>query len=207
MPRDIIPQDRGERRAWLLNLKDHIAEWAPVLGLSQEDVDDTVRYCTAQIALIDALPPAEAALRSARAAEKAGRTANETPLRKLIANWKTRRGYTGATGASLRLVSTGGASFNPLAYKCEFRVTLLGGKICIKWKKKGAFGVHIYARLAGETRWVQIDTDTSSPYIDVRPLAQPRVPDTREYMLRGIDIDDREIGVDSDIQSITWAGQ
>jgi hypothetical protein len=71
----------------------------------------------------------------------------------------------------------------------------------------GAYGVHIYSRLAGQTVWVRIGTDTSSPYIDGRELAQPRVPETREYMLRGIDIVDREIGVDSDIQSITWAGQ
>ncbi len=47
--------------------------------------------------------------------------------------------------------------------------------------------------------------DTYSPYIDGRPLAQANVPETREYMLRGI-MQDVEIGLDSDIQSITWAG-
>jgi hypothetical protein len=34
---------------------------------------------------------------------------------------------------------------------------------------------------------------------------QPGVPEVREYMLRGV-IDDVEIGLDSDIQSITWGG-
>ena len=47
--------------------------------------------------------------------------------------------------------------------------------------------------------------DTSSPYIDGRPLAQAAVAETREYMLRGV-LTDVEIGLDSDIQSITWGG-
>ena len=45
----------------------------------------------------------------------------------------------------------------------------------------------------------------SSPYIDGRPLAQANVPETREYMLRGV-VTDVEIGLDSDIQSITCGG-
>jgi hypothetical protein len=47
--------------------------------------------------------------------------------------------------------------------------------------------------------------DTSSPYIDGRPLAQAGVAENREYMLRGA-IDDAAIGLDSDIQNISWSG-
>jgi hypothetical protein len=47
--------------------------------------------------------------------------------------------------------------------------------------------------------------DTSSPYIDGRELAVATVPETREYKLRGV-LNDVEIGLDSDIQSITWSG-
>ncbi len=47
--------------------------------------------------------------------------------------------------------------------------------------------------------------DTSSPYIDGRPLAQPNVAEVREYMLHGV-VDDYEVGLDSDVQSVTWGG-
>jgi len=38
-----------------------------------------------------------------------------------------------------------------------------------------------------------------------RSLAVPGVPETREYLARGI-IDDEEIGIASDIVSVTFAG-
>lgn len=47
--------------------------------------------------------------------------------------------------------------------------------------------------------------DTSSPYIDGRPLAVANAPEVREYMLRGV-VTDAEIGLDSDILNITWSG-
>ena len=68
------------------------------------------------------------------------------------------------------------------------------------------YGVHIYARLVGQTVWTRIALDTSSPYIDGRPLAVAGVPEHREYMLRGCDINEAEVGQDSDIVSITFGG-
>ena len=47
--------------------------------------------------------------------------------------------------------------------------------------------------------------DTEAPYYDTRPLAQPGVPEVREYKVRGMVADD-EIGQSSDIVSLTFAG-
>ncbi len=63
----------------------------------------------------------------------------------------------------------------------------------------------IYARRRGQAAFEKIGTDSASPYDDARPLAAPGVPEVREYLLRGM-IDDREIGLDSDVVSITFAG-
>ena len=93
-----------------------------------------------------------------------------------------------------------------MTYKSDVKVRIVGGEIRLDWTKKGAYGVHVYSRLRGQTQWTRIGSDTSSPYIDGRPLAQPGVAETREYMLRGCDIDEKEFGLDSDVVSITWAG-
>ena len=43
------------------------------------------------------------------------------------------------------------------------------------------------------------------PFLDETPLAQPGIPEQREYMARGVKGDD-EIGQDSDIVTVTYAG-
>ena len=208
-----IPQNRAQQRAWWLNLRTGIVTWGPVLGLLPADITAVQATCDAQIALIDAEVAAQTALDSAIQAEKMGFALNGTAIKESIANWKTRPPYTAEIGAALQLlgsapatsgVSTPGAAQD--AYKCIVTVKILHGEIRIDWKKMGAQGVHIYTRLSGQTVWVLIGRDTNSPYIDGRPLANPAIPETREYMLRGM-IDDEEIGVDSDVQSVTWNGQ
>jgi hypothetical protein len=44
-----------------------------------------------------------------------------------------------------------------------------------------------------------------SPYYDTKPLANPAVSEVREYLVRGM-IGDKEIGLDSDVVSIIFAG-
>jgi hypothetical protein len=44
-----------------------------------------------------------------------------------------------------------------------------------------------------------------SPYFDNSPLAQAGVAEKREYMGRGV-LHDQEIGVDSDIVTVTFGG-
>ena len=51
----------------------------------------------------------------------------------------------------------------------------------------------------------RLGTDTEAPYFDTKPLANPAVPEVREYMARGM-VGDEEVGLDSDIASITFAG-
>jgi hypothetical protein len=204
MAGDIIPKPRALYRAWLLHLKTDIATDGPTLGLEAGDITAVQATCTGQMTKIDDTDAAWANYQAKVQAEATGRRLTNAALREEIAQWKLADGYTDEIGARLQIVSTGSA-FDPDNYQCEFTVRIVAGEIRIDWKKKGADAVHVYARLRGQSAWTKLGMDTNSPYIDGRPLAQPGVPEVREYMLRGL-VNDEEIGLDSLIHSVTWAG-
>jgi hypothetical protein len=199
-----IPANWAEYRGWLLNMKTEIATEGPKFGLTAGDILAIQNTCQAQIDKIDAYMAALAAAAAALETLRDGKTLTDSALREEIVDWKTESGWTDAIAAQLRVV-TASTDFDPNTYKPEFTVKILGGEIRIDFKKRGVDGMRVYCRLKGQTSWTFLALDTSSPYIDGNPLAQPNVPEVREYMLRGV-IDDVEIGLDSDIQSITWGG-
>ena len=204
MAGDFIPPGKGDYRAWLLNLKTNITTQGPLFSLAAGEVTATTAACTAQIALADAAVAAASALKSALQAEADGKKTTNALLRNKISDWKQMPLFTPAIAQELRVIGTA-ATFDPGAYKPDFKVKISGGEIRLDWVKKGADAVHIYGRLRGQPGWTLLGMDTSSPYIDGRPLAQANVPEAREYMLRGV-LQDVEIGLDSDIHSITWGG-
>ncbi len=77
--------------------------------------------------------------------------------------------------------------------------------IKISFTKKGVDAIAIYSRLRGTANWTKIGVDTTSPFDDTRGLAVAGVPEAREYMAHGV-LHDAEIGVPSDIASITFGG-
>lgn len=164
-----------------------------------------VATCDAQLLKMAATDQAEAPFLAAQQDEQDGRELNDKALREELGDWKRLPGWTDADAAALRATSTK-PEIDPLSHKVEFTVRIVAGEIRLDWVKKGVYGVHIYTRLKGQTAWTKIALDTSSPYIDGRPLAAPGVAETREYMLRACDRAEKDFGVDSDIASITWAG-
>ena len=204
MAGDFVPQNRAQFRAWLLNLSTQIATSGTGLGLTAPQITAVQATCTAQIARIDALETAVANLQAKQEAEASGRQMTIAALREEISAWKQLATWTTEVSANLQ-ASSNTATFDPNTYKPEFKVHLVGGEIRLDWKKKGVDSMFIYSRLRGQTQWVKIAVDTSSPYIDGRPLAQAGVAETREYMQRGA-INDEAIGLDSDILSIAWSG-
>jgi hypothetical protein len=122
-----------------------------------------------------------------------------------VRNWKTLTGYPASGSEAVLKLRGADASFDPATYKPVLKVAIEAGLIKISFKKAGVDGVAVYCRLRGTSSWRRIGTDTSSPYFDTAPLAQPGVPEVREYMGRGM-VGDGEIGLDSDIVSIAFAG-
>jgi hypothetical protein len=202
--KDFIPSNWALYRAWLLNLKNKIATLGASFGLSATDITAVQATCQAAIDKIDAYLAAQAAAAAALETLRDGKTTTDAALREELGDWKTADGWTDAIATELRAVTTKTA-FDPDTFKVEYTVKIVGGEIRIDFKKKGVDGVNVYCRCRGESTWKYLARDTSSPYIDGAPLEHAGVPEVREYMLRGV-IDDQEIGLDSDILSVTWAG-
>jgi hypothetical protein len=79
-----------------------------------------------------------------------------------------------------------------------------GGVVEIAFTKSKSDGVNIYSTRAGDAAPVFLARDTSSPYVDNRPLVVAGKPEVREYRAVYI-LEDQEIGQFSDEAVITAA--
>ncbi len=202
---DYIPTKRDQRRSWLLN----IIEKAPaqvVAGGGTAPV--ATNLTTAANAIITAYTDTDSAKTTydgKKAIEASTEAEQLAIIRHILATLKLQPTWE-SSGADAQLQSSAtGTEFNPDTYKPVFTVKVIAGQITIEFKKKGVDGVAIYSRLRGTLGWTKLGTDTSSPYIDGRPLAVAGVAETREYMLRGM-IDDEEIGLESAVESVIYGG-
>ena len=98
------------------------------------------------------------------------------------------------------------ATTNSIGYYLEDLSTLSAQfSVQVKFSKKGAEGINLYSRLQGETNWNKLSFFAHSPCIDARPLTVANQAENREYMCIGV-IKDKEIGLQSDIVSVAYAG-
>ena len=202
---DFIPNKRAENKAWWTNLKDNGTVELAKISLAAPDIAAAVATATDQVAKMQATDDAEAALAAARTMEKAAMQSNEAAIRLAVRNWKTNAAYA-ASGIEGSLKLKGPESgFDPNTFKSVLKLSIVGGQIRVDFIKGKCDSVAIYCRLRGTVGWTRLGTDSSSPYYDTNPLANPNVPETREYMGMGV-IDDIEIGLPSDIVSIVFGG-
>lgn len=199
---DYIPTKRGDFYLWLKNLSDHAVAEAAKLGLPPAEGLALKALADGLLVKMDATDAASAALDGARGSETVTKTSTVAGIREVIRRWKTQPPY-GASGTEGVLqISGSSAAFDPSSYKTTLKVRLVGGQVQIDFIKGGADGVNVYCRLRGTSGWRKLAFDSSSPYVDTMPLADPSKPEVREYMARGV-VDDVEIGLDSDVVSIT----
>ncbi len=202
---DFMPDQRAERFQWWMSIRDHIETEGPKFDLAPAEIAAAKACAANQVAKMEATNAAQAAIDGARAAEKSDTASNEQMIRGKIRNWKTLPGFP-ASGTEARLALKGKEPpFNPAAFKSVIRVTIFGNKIKLDFTKGRMNAVNVYGRLRGTAAWTKLGMDSASPFYDTRPLAQPGVPEVREYMVRGV-LDDLETGQDSDIAFITFGG-
>lgn len=202
---DYLPKKRSELKDWWINLKDNGATELAKINLPAGDITAAVAVATDQVAKMQATDDAETALAAARSVEKSATLANEQTIRAAVRNWKTLPAYPGSgVEGSLKLKGTE-SGFDPGTFKTVLKLSIVGGQIRVDFTKSACDSVAIYCRLRGTQGWTKLGTDSRSPYYDTAPLANPNVPETREYMGMGV-IDDVEIGLPSDIVSIVFGG-
>ena len=199
---DFIPNKRADQYLWWKNLSDQINVKGPKMGLSAAAITAAKAIADDQVAKMEATDAAKAALDGARSIEAAATATNEATMRGNVRNWKTLPAYLASGSEGVLKLKASQPEFDPNAFKPVLKVTIVGGQIRVDFIKSECDSVAVYCRLRGTAAWTKLGTDSGSPYYDTNPLANPSVPEVREYMARGV-IDDAEIGLPSDIVSIT----
>lgn len=202
---DFIPNRRADRKIWWKNFEDEIDEEGPKLPITPAEITADKAVATNMLAAMDATDSAKSALDAARAAERAAETTYEAYIRNAVRGYKTKPNYA-SSGAEGKLRLRGPSSgFDPATFKPKLMPKVIGIQVKIDFTKGECDSVEIFSRLRGQTGWTRLGIDSATPYYDTRPLANPSVPETREYMAIGI-IDDIQVGVQSDIVSVLFSG-
>lgn len=202
---DYVPNKRNDRYLWYKNLSDNVDTEGPKFGLTAAEATAAKALADGVIAKMEAADAAVAAMDGARQIERTTEATNLAEIRAKVRNWKTLSGFPPSGSEAVLKLKGAEEGFDPATYKPLIKASIDAGKIKIDFNRRGADGVAVYCRLRGTATWRKIGSDTNPPYFDTAPLAQPNVPEVREYMARGM-INDNEIGLDSDIVSITFAG-
>ncbi len=203
--KDFFQLSDGPMLAWATNFKTQIALIGASVGLTDAQIAELQLSCDN---ITNALNAKTAAKNTYSQKVDATTTVLSTEGQTFhsISNIiKASPGYTAGKGSSLGIINLADTAFDPTTYKPDLIVSNGNGFVNIKYTKKGVIGVNIYTRLQGVAAWTHLILSTHSPYHDHHPLTDPTKPETREYMIIGVQ-NDIEIGLPSDIVSITFAG-
>ncbi|MEI6507289.1 MAG: hypothetical protein WCO54_02325 [Bacteroidota bacterium] len=203
--KDLFPGAEGLLVAWCQNFKTQLPILAAQLNLTQQQITD---YTALADSIITSVNDATVSKNDYKLKVdiKNSIIADKKQNLRAIANIiKANPAYTDGIGSSLGILFTPDAGIDTTTYKPDMSLVLGHGFVIVKFTKKGVEGVNVYTRLQGVHDWTFLSRDTHSPYDDHRMLAQPGTPENREYMVVGV-INDIEIGLPSDIASITFAG-
>lgn len=118
---------------------------------------------------------------------------------------KNNTGYDPGMGAVLQIQMAGNKK-DPATIKPSLEAESHHGFVRITGSKDYAELYNLYMRIVSTPAWILIGTRRKKfPFDDQTPLKTPGVFEEREYYARGV-IDDEEIGLPSDIVSVTHAG-
>ncbi len=206
---DFIPDENAKLVTWLTNLMTQIDTHGLTLGMTAAEITAFKAMLQGIINDIQAVPAAKNAWQAAAATLRDTKRTklNKTgPVRTEINQWKASGLLTTAMEQVMELVGVV-VAFDRDAYKPVITAEARAGFVRITYTKLGVDGLNIYVRLKGQTTWKKLTYDTNSPYDDYTELAVAvaGTPEVREYRAIGV-IDDEEIGLPSDIVSVTFAG-
>ncbi len=199
-----IPTNDGDMVTWLKNYISKVAVYGPQLGMTAGEITAQQQMAKLLVDQVAAANAAAAASKKATEDKNAQKKVSLSSIRDNIAHFKTNPHCTDSMLKDLQADSAANA-FDPATYKTTIKLAIVGGKVVITFVKGGVEGVDIYTRLKGETTWVFLGHAMHTPYTDQRLLAKAGVAEIREYMIMG-EYKDQEIGLPSDIASISFAG-
>lgn len=204
MSKDYIPSGNPQKLLWAKNFAGKLPENKAALGLTDDQVKEAVDEAASVVSAIEDSDSAQATAHEKVNKDNAVISTKIKSLRSKIQNYKTVTGYTNGIGEALQIIGSD-TPFDPTTYQPKVEAQTFPGHVTLKFTKKGVDGVNVYERLKGDATWTKLSFDSHSPYVDNRPLAQPAVPEAREYMCIGV-IHDAEVGQMSDIVSVVFGG-
>lgn len=209
MRKDFVPHAYGQLLIWLQNLSTQWGAYGTsALGMSVADVTAAQALNTQLAAKVQAVLTAQHQLDAALAALDSAKKHPATgfpAVRKLIARAKVALGYTVAIGEAMHAIG-GRPVIDETHYQPTLTAKAFAGYVRIRVRKKGVAAMNIYRRLKGETEWRLVVSNRSKfPFDDRTPLAQPGVPELREYSVLGT-LANTPIGQRSAIAEVVYAG-
>ncbi len=205
MPNDYLPSSDDALSVWAQNFKAKIGANATAMGWPG-DMQDALESQSTSIS--SAVLAKETALTAYRQAVEAADTTLMTAkayIRQQVGAGKKSATYTEAAGEALGVIG-GGGDFDPATYQAKVKsVRLIGAaRVSVGFVRgfEQVKGMRLFSRLQGQSAWRTVETATSSPIVDATPLAQPGVPEVREYRVRGV-VRNEEIGAPSDPVIVT----
>ncbi|MEI6508369.1 MAG: hypothetical protein WCO54_07780 [Bacteroidota bacterium] len=203
--KDIIPSVFALLLSWLTNFKTQLTNYASTLNLSTQQVTDMSVSCDKITAAINDTIQKKHDYEVSKALRDSI-IADETQKLRVTCNLiKLNPAYNDGIGQAFDILYAAAPPVDTQNFKSVITLSLGHGFVSVKFTKKGIEGVNVYCRLKGESNWTFLTLAMHSPYNDHRMLADPIKPENREYMVIGV-FADVEIGLPSDIASITFAG-
>lgn len=201
---DYMPRNDGDKIEWYNNYSGKIGADGPTVGLAAAEISAIQLKIGTYLSQFNGLVQLKNTLKATTATTRTTEKTLLASLRQQIARLKTHAGYTPAIGENLDVIGEDEA-FDPDTFKPRLTLAVFPGTVRSDFIKGPTDGVNIYCRLRGQAGWKFVSRDTNSPYEDHTPLAQAGVPEEREYAARAV-LNDEEIGLMSDIVSVTYPG-
>lgn len=203
---DYFPPRDGDMLIWLKNFSDKLPGHQKDLGLTDAQVKSMQGSCDQLSSAITANQKKQAEYQAQIAATNAVRESALPGLRAGIRLIKAQPGFAQkpAIGPDLGIV-TATSQLTTAQHQVTGSAEVQRGRVRIQFRKGPFDSVNVYARRPGQVEWTFLARDTHTPYDDCTPLAQPGVPESREYRLIGV-CKDQEQGLPSDILHVTCSG-
>lgn len=203
---DYIPQDEGAQSTWAQNFKAAANGSANAAAMGWDTEAVLALQAAAQV-IVDGIADKEAAHNlylAAVAAADVDIRAAEKAIRQKVGSGKEQTTYSEEIGQALGVIGPE-SGFNPETYVAELRsAEVVGpGQVRLKFGKAGGQVPAVKAQMRrGTSGWTTVGQPMRSPWTDETPLAQPGVPENREYRVRAVKAD-VEIGQPSPAISVT----
>ena len=198
------PTPYDERRAWLVSFKASIATLGGAVGVTANEISQFNSYCDAAINAIDNAVTKENAYDSARADRQTLTNTLMDFLRPIVRRIKTSATYTPTIGETLDIIGES-VVIDPATVKPSLTVMVQPGGVRARIKRNGAESVNLYMRRTGQPNWNLVCRVERSTCEDTTPLANPALPEVREYRVVAV-INDIEVGIQSDPKQVIFAG-